>query len=488
MKSWLKYCMGILAGILCLSVVVLGADDKVAETFTGERTISIYLRDMDDVGTLEAQIGTSAAEVVAAETLRDAAIPVKTLILIDNSVSIGKEQQKRTIELVQDLTGGAMEQEQIALATFGEEIQYLTQYSDSYSELKEALTGITYGDQETWLTDVLYGVLEEAAWQDGEENFFRIVIISDGVDSKPVGITKDELYQYIKEHRVPIYTIGCQGSNNEEALENMFALARISGTEPYMLDAVEHTLDIVKGLAVDQDILRVQIAPEAGDMDGGRKTVRIIAGDMAIQTEMRMPQQVLTEEPDSVQEPEPVVQPEPEFSGPVDVPEPETHSSMPLILLGGLLGLAMCLFLTGVFLLVRKRKGDTTAGFESYGGGTEDGGLRDGTTVLLGGNRRKYDLILRDVENPARSFQTQISEEAAALIGRNESCDVCIHYDDRVSGKHCEIGVRGNRFYVLDLKSSNGTFLNENRVITDSDLIAGNILRLGAVRFRVDIR
>ena len=74
------------------------------------------------------------------------------------------------------------------------------------------------------------------------------------------------------------------------------------------------------------------------------------------------------------------------------------------------------------------------------------------------------------------------------LFRSNESCDVCIHYDDRVSGKHCEIGVRGNRFYVLDLKSSNGTFLNENRVITDSDLIAGNILRLGAVRFRVDIR
>lgn len=489
MRKWLKYISGVLAGMLYVSVAVSAGDDRVVETFTGETTVSIYLRDMDDETDLEAQIGTSVAKITETTKLEEGTIPVKTLIMLDNSVSIKKAQQEQIMELVQDLIGGAMEQEQIALATFGEELHYLTEYTSDYGELKQALTGLTYGDQETWLTDVLYDILSKEDWKDGEENFFRIVIISDGVDNKPVGVTKEELYQYMADCRVPIYTIGCGGKNNEEALENMFALARISGTQPYLLDEVENTLDIVHVLAADGSILRVRIAPAPEELDGAVKTVRITAGDTDIQTEMRMPQQALPEEPETeaVSKPAPASQPQPVSPAPVADAAPKASFPLPVLLVCGLLGLAVCLVIMGVILLFRKKRGHTAAGFESYTGREENGSVRSSSTVLIGGNSRKYDLTLTDMQNSARSFRTQISETAAAMIGRNESCDICIHDDDRISGKHCEIGIRDNHFYVQDLHSSNGTFLNDSRVITDSELIAGNILRLGAAQFRVNI-
>ena len=56
-----------------------------------------------------------------------------------------------------------------------------------------------------------------------------------------------------------------------------------------------------------------------------------------------------------------------------------------------------------------------------------------------------------------------------------------------VSSVHCRISLRDNNIFVSDLKTKNGTFINENRVLTETMLISGNVLRLGAVRFMVHI-
>jgi len=54
-----------------------------------------------------------------------------------------------------------------------------------------------------------------------------------------------------------------------------------------------------------------------------------------------------------------------------------------------------------------------------------------------------------------------------------------------VSGHHCEVLLRGNEVVVRDLNSTNGTYINGERV-TEAVLKPGQVLRLGQVEIRLE--
>lgn len=54
-----------------------------------------------------------------------------------------------------------------------------------------------------------------------------------------------------------------------------------------------------------------------------------------------------------------------------------------------------------------------------------------------------------------------------------------------VSSHHCEVMVRGNDIIVKDLNSTNGTFINGEKV-TEGPLKPGQILRLGQIEMRLE--
>ena len=54
-----------------------------------------------------------------------------------------------------------------------------------------------------------------------------------------------------------------------------------------------------------------------------------------------------------------------------------------------------------------------------------------------------------------------------------------------VSSHHCEVLLRGNDVIIKDLNSTNGTFINGEKV-TESPLKPGQILRLGQVEMRLE--
>lgn len=70
-------------------------------------------------------------------------------------------------------------------------------------------------------------------------------------------------------------------------------------------------------------------------------------------------------------------------------------------------------------------------------------------------------------------------------IGRREDCDLRIAVND-VSRKHCQIKLEDGVLSVMDLGSSNGTFVNGQKV-KDHQLNAGDTLQVGPVSFVVQI-
>ena len=70
------------------------------------------------------------------------------------------------------------------------------------------------------------------------------------------------------------------------------------------------------------------------------------------------------------------------------------------------------------------------------------------------------------------------------VVGRNEACDVVLK-SSGVSGKHARLCVKEGRLSIEDLGSTNGTFVNGERVAKPTPLENGDRVKFDAVEFDV---
>lgn len=487
--------------MLCCMPVYAAQDVCIMETYTGDEKISVYVKGTSEkIVDADIQIGTATGTITSSGKIVEQETPMRTLVMIDNSLSIKEGDRGKIADFLQDLISDRSDEEEVAISVFSEDINWLTKYSKDYATLKQAVDSITYQDQETYLTDVLYNLLESGSFSDGEDIYYRIVIVSDGVDNKSIGYTKEELYNLLRENPYPIYMVGCANGKNAEELENMFALSRMTCAQAFMLDDVENTLEITEALKADRGIVKLEIMPDAEVMDGSRKTVKISYDDQGevinLSAEIRMPQKVQVVE--SKSEPEPV--PEPEYEKePEAEPELEQESNMGMIIF--LIGLVVLAAVVVVILVCkRRRKQDQFEPIEdsvlrelNFGVQPEEkteivsgSGSNDSErTVMIWGNQASWQVVLKDMHAMARSFQAPL--EKSVIIGRKEG-DIILDYDHSVSSRHCEISVRDDKFYIRDLESSNGTYVNDSLIMTETEIFPGNILKLGRLEMMFEVR
>ena len=69
------------------------------------------------------------------------------------------------------------------------------------------------------------------------------------------------------------------------------------------------------------------------------------------------------------------------------------------------------------------------------------------------------------------------------LIGRSIASDIRLP-DDSISLKHAEILCENDRYYIKDLKSKNGTYLNDKKVIRKMRLKDQMVISFGSCSFR----
>jgi pSer/pThr/pTyr-binding forkhead associated (FHA) protein len=74
--------------------------------------------------------------------------------------------------------------------------------------------------------------------------------------------------------------------------------------------------------------------------------------------------------------------------------------------------------------------------------------------------------------------------ERTTTIGRELECDIRIT-DSDVSRIHCELVPRDGELYVIDLKSRNGTCINDIAIQEETQLHAGDQLRVGPMVFEL---
>jgi pSer/pThr/pTyr-binding forkhead associated (FHA) protein len=96
--------------------------------------------------------------------------------------------------------------------------------------------------------------------------------------------------------------------------------------------------------------------------------------------------------------------------------------------------------------------------------------------------------VLTITRGPGTGQVFDLRNQAATSIGRAKANEVVID-DVSVSSEHCRIRPEDGHFVLHDLKSTNGTFVNERRV-TRHVLVEGDILKIGetSLLFKTDLK
>ena len=93
-------------------------------------------------------------------------------------------------------------------------------------------------------------------------------------------------------------------------------------------------------------------------------------------------------------------------------------------------------------------------------------------------------LKLNSLDEPAQeNFQAAALE---VVVGRDPACDLLLS-DPTVSGQHARLSYRMAQWWVEDLQSTNGTFLNQNAIAQPVVLTDGDLLRFGQLSYHVEI-
>ena len=95
----------------------------------------------------------------------------------------------------------------------------------------------------------------------------------------------------------------------------------------------------------------------------------------------------------------------------------------------------------------------------------------------------KFSLVVGQGPHKGRVIPVSLPQ---FIIGRDSKCHLR-PASQTISKRHCELLTRDDRWFVRDLSSTNGTFVNEDQVTGEHELRDGDLLKVGPLDFGVRI-
>lgn len=509
----LAVVLGIFA-VMTMHLTSYAADAKILQTNVYEDDIYIFVKGISELSADSViQIGNTVCrtEQISASTFEQMNLFMRTLILIDNSKSIPEKNHADIQEILKGIISNSKENEQIKIGTFSRETAYLCDYTSDHTILENIINNISYNDQDTYLSDVLYNTISDLK---AEETFActRIIILSDGADDNFIGYTNEEVRKYVESNQYPVYTIGLSKKNNASQLETMFSFSRAANTDFFLIDGSITNEDVVSAMLTDQTGVCLKITPDERLKDGSNKSILLKLGTAEGVFEFKTSADMPFGSGGGVQ-------PEPESA-----PEPisETNSSLPIIgptltsevtddmesnendaLQGDLwifillLAVVAALFAAIVILvLIKRKKTPSPQTTPSPQPAPQPPLPLDDTFIPKNKNMLNQEpekklwadkqLVLSNLDNPNIFFKVPIKD--VVCIGRRSTQDIIID-DPEASKEHCKIILRGDLMYLISCNHSNGTYY-ENVLAHEGDeipIVSGGKIKIGKYQYRVEL-
>ena len=102
-------------------------------------------------------------------------------------------------------------------------------------------------------------------------------------------------------------------------------------------------------------------------------------------------------------------------------------------------------------------------------------------------NKQPYQIVLINQKDSVKTYRLSFNDRVVIGRGKN-SCNIPIADDSAVSERHCEVIAENERFYLNDLGSSNGTWLNGRKIVVKSELKSGDVIKLGRGEYTIRLQ
>lgn len=222
---------GILAGV--------PASIQITQALARGTEVTAYVAVRDESGTpvaaealgqAHATLGTQVAEVVAAAPFAATGEGVLYVLLVDLSRSLDAAQFERIRQALRDWIAALGDPDRAAILTFGNQVRTLVAPTADRAALTAALDGLKPTDDRTALHQALAQGLTLGRQQRADLPSRRaLVILSDGRDDAPGGMTAEEVEMQMAEGAVPIYALGFNRTRDRAAREaGLAALGRLA--------------------------------------------------------------------------------------------------------------------------------------------------------------------------------------------------------------------------------------------------------------------
>lgn len=478
----MKYLGKILICLLLLPVISVAlavTEQPTWGTVQGQKAI-LYLPAADTNADFTGQVGTTLVEMSVPTPLSELEVPIETVIVIDNSQSIIKEDRDVVEEILRELVSAGMTGEKFTIATISDEVTYLCQHETEREALLAVIAELQYHDQYTQLTDGLYQIfMDLMQQQDGLLR--RVVVIADGVDNKQIGYTRNELDALIAQSMYPVYSIGCKNltATAEVQIESLFALSRVTSGQSYYLANDITSTDIVAGITEWNDAVQVELTLPKELCDGSNKMIQVTDGEKIYKLQLAMPFETVVTEP----EPEPVM-----ISG--------EEKEIPWVLIA-IVAVVIVAGSVSAILLKRQREEKM---FETLSSDEivntrratsaptvffDESSDMDITVSALDDELNKR-IIFQDVSESSRCYEVILDKVIS--VGRDSvKNQLVLDYDPTVGRHQCDIYERNGRVWVRNQSKTNITQVNGKECISESELTSGCTLKMGRVVMRVEI-
>lgn len=371
--------------------------------------------------------------------------PLVLALVLDTSGSLGPADVALRTQLARGVLKSLPAGSEAALFAFDDKPRLLQPRTTELDELGKAVGRLTRAGRFTALYDAIYDASRYL--EEGPGARKALLVVTDGLDENSALILTDAV-RGAREAGIPVFALGV-GRVQDRVLRR---IAKLTGGE-YFVARGAKAAPIASRIAA--------LTPDA------RKTA---------------PAAALAPLPASAA-PAPAASPQ--------APGAEPRSSAGLFATLALVVGVLAVLLVGTLGMLMLRRGREPA-VAPADSAEDDAGL---TTEVM---RVPTDeagpstvvLALRPLLHVTRGSDSgriySISLDGATSVGRARVNDVVLE-DDAVSSQHFRIRPRQGSFELIDLKSTNGTFVNERRVARHP-LVAGDVIKVGqtVLQFRMD--
>jgi len=94
-------------------------------------------------------------------------------------------------------------------------------------------------------------------------------------------------------------------------------------------------------------------------------------------------------------------------------------------------------------------------------------------------NQHLPDIFLQADELPLKSYS-----QMEIMIGRDQQNDLQLQ-DDAISARHARIFFSNNLWMLEDSQSTNGTYVNDEKILSPTALVENDIIRCGKIIIKV---